>query len=370
MTARGFTVVELLVVTAIVVTVSGAVFSVVAPVRAIADLTPVSAELTQRGRVGLEMLARDLRSAGVGVPLSGAGLGADTLPALRPIVGGSGFAGVVLTRVAWGSPAARLAATSTQAGPLVLAPAPSCPETNAVCGFAPGDRVLVFDGSGHFDVRDVRAVLPGPPRLMTAAPLTSGFDAGSLVTAIDEVSYALAPDGDAFRLVRAIGGGPAQPVIDHVVSFEIELFGDGEPPQPGMGDEGPAPSYGPRPPPIGIDDLRDGWGAGENCVVTITDGTPGPRLLALAGRGALVPLTAVMLADGPWCPDAGHPDAFDADLLRLRRVDVRVRIRPADPGMRAPGATVLETPGAIGPIRRWVPDLDLRVSIAPRNRRW
>lgn len=50
------------------------------------------------------------------------------------------------------------------------------------------------------------------------------------------------------------------------------------------------------------------------------------------------------LGDGPWLPDAGDPARFDADVLRVRRVRVRVAVRG-----------------------RGVPDMAVSVDVAPRN---
>jgi hypothetical protein len=54
-------------------------------------------------------------------------------------------------------------------------------------------------------------------------------------------------------------------------------------------------------------------------------GSRAPRLETIGPPGQLVPLPASRLRDGPWCPDAADVEAFDADLLRVRRVDLRLR---------------------------------------------
>jgi len=41
------------------------------------------------------------------------------------------------------------------------------------------------------------------------------------------------------------------------------------------------------------------------------------------------PIAIARFTDGPWIPDGVSPDRFDADLKAIRRVRVRVRIRPA-----------------------------------------
>jgi hypothetical protein len=46
--------------------------------------------------------------------------------------------------------------------------------------------------------------------------------------------------------------------------------------------------------------------------------------LAFEFVGEAGPIAAVTLEDGPWLPDALHPDRFDADLLAVRLVRVHV----------------------------------------------
>jgi hypothetical protein len=90
---------------------------------------------------------------------------------------------------------------------------------------------------------------------------------------------------DASHLMRAEGGGGDAPVADGVTSLSFAYFGE-PPPPPG--------------------------GNSEACRVA-------------AGRGVLVPVAAAEFTDGPWCPAAAGP--FDADLLRVRKIGVRLRVK-------------------------------------------
>jgi hypothetical protein len=112
------------------------------------------------------------------------------------------------------------------------------------------------------------------------------------------------------------------------------------------------PSYGPAAPALDTDDERDAWAAGENCTLA-TDGAGGrrPRLAQLGPAGTLIEMSPGALTDGPWCPDALDPEAFDADLLRIRRVDLRMRV---------------DVPA--GDERARVPSMPLLVSVALRQR--
>jgi hypothetical protein len=72
-----------------------------------------------------------------------------------------------------------------------------------------------------------------------------------------------------------------------------------------------------------------------------------------------------VLVDGPWCPDAGHPDRFDEDLLRIRRVRVRLRVQ-APRAFRGPQGTLFMR-GGDARAGRYVPDQEVRFDVAPRN---
>jgi hypothetical protein len=92
---------------------------------------------------------------------------------------------------------------------------------------------------------------------------------------------------DASHLMRAEGGGGDAPVADGVTSLSFAYFGE-------------------PPPPSG--------GNSEACRVA-------------AGRGVLVPVTAPEFTDGPWCPAADGAGLFDADLLRVRKIGVRLHVK-------------------------------------------
>ena len=98
-------------------------------------------------------------------------------------------------------------------------------------------------------------------------------------------------------------GGPDVPVVDHVVALTFTYYGN----------------------------------------------LPGGSCTVATGARAnpLVQLTAAELADGPWCPDANDASRWDADLLRIRRVLVTVRVEAA--------------------ITNRVPDQEIRFEVSPRN---
>ena len=57
-----------------------------------------------------------------------------------------------------------------------------------------------------------------------------------------------------------------------------------------------------------------------------------------------------MLQGGPWFPDDEDPQRFDMDLLKIRRIRVRLRVRPAPVALR-----------------RLLPEREIRFDVAPRN---
>ena len=91
------------------------------------------------------------------------------------------------------------------------------------------------------------------------------------------------------------------------------------------------------------------------------------RLPALSAGAALTRLTAAQFADGPWCPDDSNGNRWDADLLRIRRVGVTVRVETALAALRGPAGVLFANAGTSRAAERWAPDQELRVQVAPRN---
>jgi hypothetical protein len=94
---------------------------------------------------------------------------------------------------------------------------------------------------------------------------------------------------------------------------------------------------------------------------------PVARLAALADGGALTPLTAATLSDGPWCPDEASTTRWDADLLRIRKVGVTIRVETASSALRGPASALFANGGTSHDANRWVPDQEVRFQVSPRN---
>jgi hypothetical protein len=243
-----------------------------------------------------------------------------------------------------------------------------------VCGFEAGVRVAVFDHAGRLFYGTVENV---DDRVLTlgGAVFDPAIDVagGAVITAIDMAVYELVPDrvSAVSRLTRYDGGASDLPVADHVVSLAFSYAGDPRPPalMPAevTREGGFLATYGPAPPPMDVDRVQDTWPAGENCTFAVVSGTQVSRLATLGPGDRLVPLTAAMLTDGPWCPDASSPHRFDADLLRIRRVSVVLRVQASMPWFRGPDPALFLNPGT-GRSAAWlVPDQHMRLAVTPRN---
>ena len=188
---------------------------------------------------------------------------------------------------------------------------------------------------------------------------------GAMIPA-DTRTYHLKQDLEGiWQLMQYDGHLSDQPAVEDVIALQFEYFGNGDPPVTSLNGNGDVRvSYGPMPPPLAIDDPADSWGAGENCTIANAAGSYVPRLQNI-GAGE-VPIGPALLVDGPWCPDAAHAFRFDADLLRIRRVRVHLRLQAARP-FRGLGGAFFANGGAAGDPWRYVPDVHLTLDVMPRN---
>ena len=75
---------------------------------------------------------------------------------------------------------------------------------------------------------------------------------------------------------------------------------------------------------------------------------------------------SAMLSDGPWC-GAGETQ-FDADLLRIRRVRIALRLQAADPAVRGSDLRY-RVPGRARSETSMVADVTVTIDVSPRNLR-
>ena len=257
----------------------------------------------------------------------------------------------------------------------VIETVPNCPiaTSQQVCGFDEGDRVLLVDEGGNWDVFSVDRVVNGVMTLLHRGPPSlTRYAAGAAVSEIRAGTYYLKADVSTatFQLMRHDGWATELPVVDEVVGLEFRYFGSAQPPQltgaPLDVVPGPWTTYGPAPPPIGVS--RGTWPAGENCTFAVVDGIHVARLTTIApGATTLVELTSAMLTDGPWCPDSLSPNRFDADLLRVRRIHASLRVQSALASLRGPAGTLFARGGTARAGDRYVPDIVVQFDVTPRN---
>jgi hypothetical protein len=241
-----------------------------------------------------------------------------------------------------------------------------------VCGFTVGMRVMLFDARGSFDVGTVADVAADRVRVLHGG-LSASYDGGAVMAEAVATTYLVRPDAatGALQLVRYDGIRSDRPVVDNVVGVHTEYFGDPSPPRafpPAVAADPspPATSYGPAPPPLGVDDARDVWAAGENCVFAAGE-PPASRLLRLSASPTPVALDSALFAVGPWCPDGVHAGRYDADLLRIRRVRIRVRVQVALAAMRGPAGVLFARGGHATSTEFFAPDQEVTLDVTPRN---
>jgi hypothetical protein len=387
---QGFSLAEMLIAAAIMITVTGAVFSMMNPSQGMYRTQPEVADVQQRLRLGVDSMARDMVMAGAGAY---AGITTGTLS--------NYFAPLLPYK--FGDPAAnihfRLAAGAVDASDAVsffyipptaaqttirddmpqpsselkVEAQPNCPPAKAeqLCGFYDGLRAIIFDDTGSWDYMTITHVQPQALHLQHKDDLSKSYKKGAVIAVAAMHAYYLKTDNatKTYQL-RHDDGLTDLPLVDNVVKLEVEYYGEPRAPRllpnKSVSDPvGPYTTYGPRPPALGVNYAGDSWGAGENCLYSVQGGQHVPRLADLAS-GGMVRLTQAMLSDGPWCPDGTYPMKYDADLLRIRRVRVRLRVQ-APEAFRGPSSGLFRYGGTSGAGQHFVPDQELSFDITPRN---
>ena len=217
---------------------------------------------------------------------------------------------------------------------------PNCPSGQQLCGFEEGMTVLIFDEEGHFDFFTITNVQGNAGHLQhRQQDLSYAYNTGAYVTQASSHTYYL--DTAARQLRHYDGYLTDVPVVDNVVGLTFSYFGD------------PNPPITPKPPPGTANCLYDGAG---NLL-------PGLAVLTPQG-GSLAELPMAMLNDGPWC-GAGN-NRFDADLLRIKKIRISVRIQATQDMHRGTGADFTVS-GTSRSALRSLPDYQLTFEVSPRN---
>ncbi len=365
----GATFVELLVAMALLGLALGTVAMLATAVLAGFEADPAAADEQQRLRAGVAALVDDVQRAGSGFVQSPDLAPGTALPAVLPDVVAPGAWAVravpaTLTTLAGrrGAAHATLRAPAVAGDTWLRLERPAfCAPVVTTCGFAGGDDVLLFDEHGRVALVTLRQVVP-PLDLELAQPLGEAWRIGASVSVVVAHAYALRPDPATglAQLVRSLGAGPANPVIDFVTRFDVEWQGAGGTPFVRVAPDGTVEdaTAGPRPPPTGTmaDPL---WPAGENCAYA-RDGAGAP-----VWRAGAAPVTLAALGDGPWCPSATAPSRWDVDLAQVARVRVTLGVAVASARLRPPASVLL---GGRRSGTRLVPDLTVVMDLVPGRR--
>jgi hypothetical protein len=348
----GYTLIELLVSTAIMITVTGAIFSLMNPAQGNAQTQPEVADMQQRMRIANDTIFKELVMSGAG-------------PYQGPVTGSlvNFFAPILPRRVGFQNPDPPATfrddtitlsyipnsysqTTISQAMPtpsaeLKVTDQSNCPaDASNLCGFKEGMDVIIFDQSGNFDIFTITEVQDAAAHLQhRGQDLSKAYDVGASVTQI--VSYTYYLNTQTNQLMRYNGYTEDEAIVDNVVDLKFEYFGD------------PNPPVQPKPP------------AGEaNCLYDAAGNYVNMPILA-ADEGSLAPLPGAMLKDGPMC--GGGNNQFDADLLRVRKVRVTMRVQAANPALRGADTTLFKHPGTSRGGEKFVPDYTVSFEVSPRN---
>jgi|GEM_PF-2034427 len=388
----GFSLVEMMVATAILLAVTGGIFSLLNPSQGTYRAQPEVSDMQQRLRVAVDSLQRDLIMAGAGT-YSGSAVGAlgNFFAPILPHTVGTMVPGSPdnpnpsAITIMYVPPTAAQSTISTdmpnESAELKVTAMAGCPQGEELCGFEIGDRALIFNAEGAYDIFTVTQVQDDALHLQHRDNrFTTTYVASSYITKIASHTYYL--NRDERRLYHYDGYQTNLPVVDNVVDLRFEYFGEPMPPalrKPLTDTVGPWTTYGPKPPKLGDDITSDDWPAGENCTFKLSGGLQVPRMedwLNGAPPGTLVPISYDELKDGPWCPgmttDKGAelPNRYDADMLRVRKVRVTLRVQVGSDSLRGgnpPGRTLFVNPGSSRRGETYVPDQEIRFEVTPRN---
>ncbi len=389
--SAGFTLIEVLISTVIVLTVTAAVFSVLDPARGLFQAQPEMTDIQQRLRVGVDALTHDLAMAGAGAyfgPQSGGLIGyfAPILPfrqgRMAAYDDGPGvFRSGAITIMYVPSTAAQSTVRGGMTGAvstITVNAEPGCPldggSVDPLCGFsADTPNVLVYDATGAFDTFAITSAdaASGQLTLQHTQQGTSSHAYADRARIVEVRRHVYYLDTASQQLMHYDGLSTATAVLDNVVGLDFEYYGEPGVPVFRLPGVDQTVTYGPAPPAPGV--TQSPWAAGENCTWQVSNGQQVPRLEPLGAAGAvgLVKFTSAQLTDGPWCPDPGSTNRYDADLLRIRKVRVTLRLQTGNAALRGSlttgNAALFANPGTATNAARTVSDQAIRFDVSPRN---
>ena len=221
MSARGFSLVELLIAMAITTTTAGALLSLVSAGQSIARLQPEAADLQQRGRIAGHVIATELSRAGAG--LDGGPLAGPLVSRFAP-VSSSSDGGLTIWYVSGGGAQGTLTAPLAPDA-LGASIALDAPCTRPPCGFEANTTALIFDNSGCHDLARVEDAAPGG-LVLAAAARTCAYGVGTAIARGEVRTFRVDPA--TRQLVRRDEAtGISVPISDNVAAMGVEQLDDG-----------------------------------------------------------------------------------------------------------------------------------------------
>lgn len=302
---RGFSVVELLIASAVLLTVCGGVLALLHAALAAAPVLEETTDLHQRARVATDAIAAELRLTAAGTP---AGPLSRYFAAVEPRrssdpPGTATASAITLRYVPSNGAHGRLAQPLAPGAPVAIVDTTGCPLNTVVCGFVAGTVAVVFDTSGAADFVNVDAIGPGALTISdTSGPRATSYAAGAELAEAVQITFFF--DGPARQLRRA-EGGVSFVLADNVTGLSFEYWADD-----------------------------------------------------------MVPAPLAAFTDGPFV--GGGVTAFDVDLLRVRTIRATLRFETGVDTMRGTDPTLFARPGTAAGSRT-IPDLTARIDIALRN---
>jgi hypothetical protein len=377
----GTTLVELLVAVTLSVLILGTALAAIVPASSGFRTLPEHADVQQRLRSVADTLRAEVWGAASGAVATSEGGTSPAWPVvlpcgwgLDPVSGSTGscarpdtFSIVRAERNLTVLTSGRLAADTADVP--VQRPA-GCPSGSPDCEFVVGDHVMIGDGTGFVDGFVVTGVGAFTGDLAHPGALSTAYERGSMVTSAVVRTYYSRPDASTDSLqLRRLDGESDVPVVDHLAAFAVEYAGLPDVPAVSRGASGQwTANYGLQPRLSRDETGEPDGGVLPSCAFGVVDGEPVSTLSPLtAGADGLAAMPLAMLADGPWCPDSDSPHRFDADLFRVRRIRIVVRIQSPAPWSRGSRSGFYARPGTGTDAARLVPDAEVRFDIAARG---
>jgi Tfp pilus assembly protein PilW len=210
----GFSLVELLIAMAVMVTFGGALLSLVLAAESMARMQPEAADVQQRGRIALQILGSELGLAGAGFDR---GAHAGPLAAHLPPIATSADGGITIWYVS-----SRHAQTSL-AAPLAQGAVDAIVEDST--GFTRGSTAILLDGAGCYDLLRVDEVVEGSLHVR-AGSRACAYAAGAAI-AQGEVRTYRVDAGTRQLLRRDEATGISVPLLDNVAAMTVASLDGG-----------------------------------------------------------------------------------------------------------------------------------------------